>query len=582
MRIKSFMLTACMAAVLASCAKDENLENGGNPSFQSGDGYISVAFSFPSDVRTRANGEFADGVGAESDIQKMAAYFFDQTGKMLGKTDDVKLGLETPGEKPGSIEKKIEVEVPATLVSYLTVDNENGSKTASMIAVLNNGADLPDDKEKDTYGTFNAAISADISTVTASTGFMMTNSNYIKEGKETAQVIIKKENIGVKGSTSITPAPTTVTVPVERVAAKVTLAQKEGAALNIVGWGLNVTNKSYFPVKKFTNEFLNDADKTVISRYTTAWPMNTAWNSADNFRSYWAVDPNYSTTDINDFNLLDLSAENAAADPADALYCLENTFDEARQRTIYTTTAVIVAQFAPTDATSETEDKTWVRWENHNFLAKDFVLTVFDKAKDDIQKYWYKLEDGSYKQLESANFKIGVDDGTEEIKIGGKVVGYHSAATVVLDKLADNTDADNLYTLKEGEDGTEAEDWVAVAWAEAIKEIDAAIAAVYGENNAPLVYVNGYGYYEVPIRHFNDNEVPWDKQTVNQPKHLGRYGIVRNNSYQLTINSIMNPGNPVTGGEITPEDRPDDDLKYYLDVEIDVLRWAVRSQDVDL
>ena len=74
MRIKSFMLTACMAAVLASCAKDENLENGGSPSFQSGDGYISVAFSFPSDVRTRANGEFADGVGAESDIQKMAAY----------------------------------------------------------------------------------------------------------------------------------------------------------------------------------------------------------------------------------------------------------------------------------------------------------------------------------------------------------------------------------------------------------------------------------------------------------------------------------------------------------------------------
>ena len=63
---------------------------------------------------------------------------------------------------------------------------------------------------------------------------------------------------------------------------------------------------------------------------------------------------------------------------------------------------------------------------------------------------------------------------------------------------------------------------------------------------------------------------------------MGRYGIVRNNSYQLTINSIMNPGNPVTGGEITPEDRPDDDLKYYLDVDIDVLRWAVRNQDVDL
>lgn len=581
MRIKSFMLTACMAAVLASCAKDENLENGGNPSFQSGDGYISVAFSFPSDVRTRANGDFADGVGAESKITTMAAYFFDQAGNMLGKTDKVKLGLETPGEEDGSIEKKIDVEVPATLVSYLNADNEDGLKTASMIAVLN-GVTLPE-AETDSYDSFNDAISADISTVTASTGFMMTNSNYIKEGKETAKVIIKKENIGVKGSTLVTPVPpTTVTVPVERVAAKVTLAQKPGATLNIVGWGLNVTNKSYFPVKKFTDEFLNDADKTVISKYTTAWPMNTAWNSADNFRSYWAVDPNYSTTDINAFNLLDLSAENAAADPADALYCLENTFDEARQRTSYTTTAVIVAQFTPTDATSTTDDKTWVRWENQNYLATDFVSTVFDKAKDGIQKYWYKLEDGTHKQLISANFKIGVADETKKIEIGGKVVGYHSAATVVLDKLADNADADNLYTLKEGENGKKDEDWEAVVWAKAIKEIDETIAAVYGENNAPLVYVNGYGYYEVPIRHFNDIEVPWDKQTVNQPKHLGRYGIVRNNSYQLTINSIMNPGNPVIGGEIKPEDRPDDDLKYYLDVEIDVLRWAVRSQDVDL
>ena len=139
--------------------------------------------------------------------------------------------------------------------------------------------------------------------------------------------------------------------------------------------------------------------------------------------------------------------------------------------------------------------------------AANFVSTVFDKAKDNIQKYWYKLEDGTHKQLASANFKIGVADETKKIEIGGKVVGYHSAATVVLDKLADNADADNLYTLKDGEDGKEAEDWVAVAWAEAIKDIDAAIAAVYGENNAPLVYVNGYGYYEVPIRHFNDIEV---------------------------------------------------------------------------
>ena len=60
---------------------------------------------------------------------------------------------------------------------------------------------------------------------------------------------------------------------------------------------------------------------------------------------------------------------------------------------------------------------------------------------------------------------------------------------------------------------------------------------------------------------------------------LGRYGVVRNNWYVLTINKAdKGPGEPIV--PVTPSN-PDDEQQYYIDAKIHILSWAKRYQGVD-
>ncbi|MDH6306488.1 hypothetical protein M2459_003256 [Parabacteroides sp. PF5-5] len=81
-------------------------------------------------------------------------------------------------------------------------------------------------------------------------------------------------------------------------------------------------------------------------------------------------------------------------------------------------------------------------------------------------------------------------------------------------------------------------------------------------------------YYYVPIRHFSN-----DLQDQNMA--YGRYGVVRNNWYNLSLNSIKNYG---TAEIPEPKDRPDPDDKdeSWLSVEFTILPWLERNQGIDL
>lgn len=114
-------------------------------------------------------------------------------------------------------------------------------------------------------------------------------------------------------------------------------------------------------------------------------------------------------------------------------------------------------------------------------------------------------------------------------------------------------------------------------------------------------YVDGKVYYSVIIRHFDDTELgftadnvfrlPFEKgyvepgkdiEKADDEKYLGRYGVVRNNWYELRLKSASGPGSPIVPevpGDPTPDDDPD---PYYLDCSINILTWAKRGQDVDL
>lgn len=92
-------------------------------------------------------------------------------------------------------------------------------------------------------------------------------------------------------------------------------------------------------------------------------------------------------------------------------------------------------------------------------------------------------------------------------------------------------------------------------------------------------------YYTTTIKHFGDDPTAFDPTQDGTPyspesKFLGRFGVVRNNWYDLTINSVTGPGEPEIPD--TPDPDEPDKVRSYINVEINVLSWAKRTQSIDL
>ena len=97
-------------------------------------------------------------------------------------------------------------------------------------------------------------------------------------------------------------------------------------------------------------------------------------------------------------------------------------------------------------------------------------------------------------------------------------------------------------------------------------------------------YQNGESYYIARIKHFGDDLTPWaagdETYGGKNLNWLGRYGVLRNNWYDLTIEKISGPGYPDVP-EVKPE-TPDDEDTKYINVSVKILDWAKRSQSWDL
>lgn len=95
-------------------------------------------------------------------------------------------------------------------------------------------------------------------------------------------------------------------------------------------------------------------------------------------------------------------------------------------------------------------------------------------------------------------------------------------------------------------------------------------------------YLNGEAYYIARIKHFNEL-TPWTAGTAygsDNAAYLGRYGVLRNNWYSLSVTKISNLGYPEVP-EVKPN-VPDDENDQYINVEVKILDWAKRTQQIVL
>lgn len=589
MTIRSLLLAASVAALLAGCAKEDDSPQegtGGTTTVPAGaTGTMNVSLKYA--IETRVDQEYDDGEDSESRAQDLTIYFFDDDKNYLGSS--YVSDLSQDDSKDDNVTSTITVDVPTNIVQTL-YDNSEEEAKMYVVAVLNKGTFTPqitDDNKS--YADFNQACRIALTDAAKTDNFMMTSSNYLKDisGTQTEMALtpITKEYVGLKSDDKATP-PRTVTIAVERVVAKVMVQEKEGKLLNILGWGLNVTNKTFYPVKNFGgNQFLG----LLASSYQNWLPNtdNKPWNNSTDMRSHWAVDPNYAKGEAtiedksNDFNKFSFS-DPSSAKAKEALYCFENTTVETMQQRNATTSAVIVAQFYPENFE---KDVSWIKWNDDAYSGKndyatfvEAVVQEVDGGNQTITQYYKEKENGStdvngkkYSPLSAEDF-ICTYNTVEEKKITfgeeSTVIGYEDAELQV--KL-ENSDM-VLYTITDGQ-ASEA--------ASAPTKINEAIKKALTDN-PPTVYYKGYCYYVVPIRHFAKDEVADYTGGEYQPNHLGRYGIVRNNYYQITINDITQPGEPITDPTVDPSTDKDDETNYWINVSIKVLSWKVRTQEVTL
>lgn len=575
MRIKHFFGLAVLAAMTASCSSNNELVNSGNGSGEneSGVGYATLSINLPTTSGTRAAGdpEFKPGDANEYDVKDVTLLIFKEAGSSEDEytyVEKADLGTMAPWVKDGSNG----ITTAATITAKLSSVDLKGNYYA--LAILNNKDNTNAPKVKmpttdQTYSDWNSENNADGTKFADNTnGFYMANAPEFTAAGEEPTTLVKINKIyATKQAAETNPA---TTIHVERGLAKVTVAalptkqtptgtKYKSDKVDITAWNLDVTNKSTFPIHKTAG--LTSPFTTIWSASTDPAPSTGRFVDGTNTafkRVYWGVDPNYDKdyTEVsdckNEFTLLEANAA-ITGDAATPQYCLENTFDIKHMLQGQTTRVVFKATYTP-----------------HGFNAGDT---------------FYKI--GNNTDLWSKKTLV------EQIKAKAQeVLGKESATNKVeVDlKAADNNIEENAGTkiLKEAN----VQHNGANVAPEEIKAINEKLGLKAATETDPIVgiatYASGESYYIARIKHFGNDLTPWnegdltygDNDATQNNKYLGRYGVLRNNWYELTVHSVSGPGTPDVP-TIKPTD-PDDENYKYISVSVKILDWAKRSQNVDL
>lgn len=574
MKIKHLFGLAVIAAMTASCSSNEDLGTAGSGTGtnETGVGYATFTINLPSTNGTRAdNPTYDQGTLDEYDVNDVTLLIFKKAGKSEGDytfVEKAELGNMAPWKAEGSNG----ITASATITAKLNKVDLTGTEYYALAILNNTTATAKAVKVKDpgtdqTYSDWNEAGNAVPANFTDnSKGFYMANAPKFTSGEPTT--LVKIDKVYATKQKAETNAATTIHV--ERGLAKVTVAalptgkkpsgtKYQNDEVDITAWNLDVTNNSTFPIHKTAG--LADKFTTIWGNVSGAAPVTARFVDASNTafsRVYWGVDPNYST-DLDEakckaaFKILDPNAEiNGTADKPQ--YCLENTFDIKHMMQGQTTRVVFKATYTP------------------NGLHKGDTFYKIGNSTD----LWN--EENLKKQIEAKASEV-LKVAETEIIVDLDANNLNEAGTRLLT-------VDNVKIKDSSTTGSHA------VSQDNINDINAKLGLKDKTTTDPIVgiatYKSGESYYIARIKHFGDAATPWnegdptygDNDDTNNKKYLGRYGVLRNNWYELTVGSVSGPGTPDIP-TIKPTE-PDDESYKYISVSVKILSWAKWSHSYDL
>lgn len=585
----SSVLASALMLVVASCSSEDvaggDAQNGkGTTSFLAVN-IENVGSAPASRSYDKGNGTYEDGSEAESKINNVRFYFFngDGTPYLLVNDDPEKTPVNFLERELGTDDmdgNDHDHTAEITTKAMLVLKGETKAVPASVIAVINPAALDNSTLHSGTMTLSELRTSATGSKFNDKTeGFVMSNSVYESAGQDVCSTPVANSVFDTADKALSKP----VDIYVERVNAKVNAKidanyKRDGETEN--AWTQNEEGKYQIKVGSIdvityeenanatptTNTYpvyavvqgwqLADANgkAELCKQINTSWYAGelgiSPWTTSDYHRCFWSESVPFTTgaganRPVNPtFNgITQPLSDDFSAEP---VYTLPNTPDKVvtnpKTSDNTLTKLIVAAKLVYKDKNNTYHPAQVCQYRGLTYLGEEAVKK---QIVGGFARYFKKTttETGDvYKSIEASDIAFKTVPSSSEVK------DYEVVA-----KLAD----DNVELWeKNGQEYTKAN--------------NAIVNAALAKEEAQVRSTEGATYYYTPIKH------------LGTPRKLGEYGIVRNHSYQVTIQNIQGFGTPVYNPDQEIDPIVPSDNNTYLAASIKVLSWRVVSSTVDL
>lgn len=629
----SFLALAAAGLLFAACSSDNDVQEGSATTVNAnGDGFIGISISLPSAdaPTTRANDDLVNGRADEFEVKAAQLYLFKGADEAHATflrryelTNDFK--ADNQGEKD-TPEAQTGVTLPngtaitSTSVSVCKVQNVKLASGEHFFAyvVVNPQGELSAEPASGTpFSEFSVKEMVAASTggtlegvVNPTYGMLMTNSPIsdkaagdVEPSGEKLTTLVQLADDAIKVTEAAAKDAPAGCVYVERAAAKVTVSDAITSTKQITlgtgtltydidGWQIINTEPKFYNARQIEktwdplfSQYWTGQNTTYrfISKYSFA-PTLGAGTHTTGYRTYFAKDLQYDAAATLDHQVAGESGRAWLA-AGDRAFVPENTFDVDHQTRTNTTQVTLRVKFNGGDDFFTISD------DANYYLASTIDATVAAKVQAlyNVNKF---MEDLKQYELDA----LKADDANKYYKA-------NVTLTATVDKSAakDAAPYTVAYTLTTQSSDTEGGTYADCTAKPLSSELETAWTAAKAEAEAALTvscYKDGLSYYNIRIQHFGEYETPWAASRGVQPgetieqiygaaatrtaNYLGRYGVVRDNWYNLSIDGIAKLGSaepkPVNG-----DNTPDDEIQqeYYISAHVHILPWVLRTQHVN-
>lgn len=639
MKKLSFLALAAVGLLFGACASDTDVADVQNPEEALSEGYVAVNINLPTvpvSITRALNDQFDDGDANEYAVHDCAILFFEGTdeanAKLIG-AQPILLPFDAEADDAeGAFPNADNITTSYQATAKVSGFNNDGSNKLWALAMLNykNVMTINTTTGVPTIAGTELAIGkglADLVKLTtdidlirnggSANYFFMTNAILSSAAGGTAATAPAPTNLfqlaymdpsKIKETKEEAKADVAGEIFVERAVAKATLSVSAtkidpapALTFTVEGWTLDNMEPATYVAKNrgdftdseignyipYSSEAFSPANYRMIGNTNVTVDKTPKANplkpTTNGYRTYWCVDPQYKV----DAAGMKAGTEYVGTDKAQ--YCYENTFNVAHQNYKNTTRAIFKVNLSSTaDFYTVNESQTMFNKAD----AETYAIQNIVNNTNVVAALKAALNPGKSCSIDKTYFDITFErnDATGRYKV--KTLALSSVVT---------GDAGTGKTFKAD---------VATTTATALTDaIDAANEAVMIRK-----YMNGEMWYEARIQHFASSTpaedlAPWNSSevaagaakptggstagsypgtfAVSENNYLGRYGMVRNNWYDIEVVGIKKLGKPVDpSGQINNPDidypdtpnTPDDDLSQYISAKIHVLSWAKRTQ----